>query len=142
MPTATTASSAHALPDSFLAWFFVLVWGSGFLATKLGLHYAAPFTFLTLRFSFGLACLIAWNLAARPPLPASAREFAHIAVAGLLMHAAFGVQILRARESEMHFSIGWMRLRFLVLPSDGSGSLPTYEGPRPKIRAHTQGAFK
>jgi drug/metabolite transporter (DMT)-like permease len=78
---------AKGLPDAFLAWYFVLVWGSGFLATKLGLQYAAPFTFLTLRFSFGLACLIIWTLAVRPPLPTSAREVMHIAVAGLLMHA-------------------------------------------------------
>ncbi len=87
MQTATSASPSKALPDNFLAWFFVIIWGSGFLATKLGLQYAAPFTFLTLRFTFGLACLIVWNLAVRPPLPASSREFAHIAVAGLLMHA-------------------------------------------------------
>ena len=34
--------------DSLLAWYFVLVWGSGYLATKAGLHDAAPFTFLGL----------------------------------------------------------------------------------------------
>jgi len=81
------STPAKGLPDAFLAWYFVLVWGSGFLATKLGLQYAAPFTFLTLRFTFGLACLIVWALATRPPLPTSLREVAHIAVAGLLMHA-------------------------------------------------------
>jgi drug/metabolite transporter (DMT)-like permease len=41
--------------DAALAWYFVTVWGSGFLATKVGLQHAAPFTFLTLRFAFGLA---------------------------------------------------------------------------------------
>lgn len=44
--------------DAFLAWYFVSIWGSGFLATKIGLLYAAPFTFLTLRFIFGIACLV------------------------------------------------------------------------------------
>ena len=44
--------------DAFLAWYFVSVWGSGFIATKIGLQYAPPFTFLTLRFLFGLACLV------------------------------------------------------------------------------------
>lgn len=78
---------AKGLPDAFLAWYFVLVWGSGFLATKLGLQYTAPFTFLTLRFTFGLACLALWAWAVRPPLPTSGREVMHIAVAGLLMHA-------------------------------------------------------
>ncbi|MGE5116402.1 MAG: DMT family transporter [Betaproteobacteria bacterium] len=73
--------------DALLAWAFVLVWGSGYLATKLGLRYAAPFTFLSLRFAFGLACVAPWLLWSRPRWPADAREFAHVAVAGLLMHA-------------------------------------------------------
>jgi drug/metabolite transporter (DMT)-like permease len=82
-PPATSAT----LPSSLLAWYFVIVWGSGYLATKTGLQYAAPFTFLTLRFTFGLACAALWAFIARPPMPASRREFGHIAVAGLLMHA-------------------------------------------------------
>src|SRR5487761_2499497 len=73
--------------DSLLAWYFVAVWGSGFIATKVGLQYAAPFTFLTLRYSFGLACLIPLVLVLRPRWPSSRAELAHILVAGLLMHA-------------------------------------------------------
>ena len=46
------------MSDALLAWYFVIVWGSGYLATKLGLRYAAPFTFLTLRFAFGVACML------------------------------------------------------------------------------------
>jgi len=74
--------------DSLLAWYFVAVWGSGFIATKIGLQYAAPFTFLTLRYAFGLACLIPLVLLLRPSWPASRSELGHILVAGLLMHAA------------------------------------------------------
>jgi drug/metabolite transporter (DMT)-like permease len=74
--------------DSLLAWYFVCVWGSGYIATKVGLQYAAPFTFLTLRYAFGLACLIPLVLLLRPRWPASRVDFAHILVAGLLMHAA------------------------------------------------------
>ncbi|MDE2080947.1 MAG: EamA family transporter [Burkholderiales bacterium] len=73
--------------DSLLAWFFVIVWGSGYLATKAGLQYAAPFTFLTLRYSFGLLCLLPVVLVTRPRWPATAREWGHVGVAGLLMHA-------------------------------------------------------
>jgi drug/metabolite transporter (DMT)-like permease len=72
--------------DALLAWYFVTVWGSGFLATKVGLQHAAPFTFLTLRFAFGLACIVAIVLLMQPRLPAG-REFGHVVVAGLLMHA-------------------------------------------------------
>jgi len=73
--------------DPLLAWYFVSVWGSGFIATKVGLQYAAPFTFLTLRYVFGLACLIPLVLVLRPAWPASRAELAHILAAGLLMHA-------------------------------------------------------
>lgn len=65
----------------------MLVWGSGYLATKVGLQYAAPFTFLTLRFAFGVACLAVLAAALRPSFPRSRRELGHLAVAGLLMHA-------------------------------------------------------
>ena len=73
--------------DSFLAWYFVTVWGSGYLATKIGLQYAAPFTFLTLRFVFGILCMAPIVLIARPPWQRSATELGHIIAAGLLMHA-------------------------------------------------------
>lgn len=73
--------------ESLLAWYFVIVWGSGFLATKIGLQHAAPFTFLSLRFIFGLLCLIPIVLIVRPRWPAGRGEVGHIVVAGLLMHA-------------------------------------------------------
>ena len=73
--------------DALLAWYFVTVWGSGFIATKIGLQYAPPFTFLTLRFLFGLACLLPVLLIARPRFPGSRAEWGHVVVAGLLMHA-------------------------------------------------------
>jgi drug/metabolite transporter (DMT)-like permease len=75
-----------------LAWFFVAVWGSGYIATKAGLQYAPPFTFLTLRFATGLALLVPLALywQRREPLrwPASPRAWAHLLAAGVLMHAA------------------------------------------------------
>ena len=73
--------------ETLLAWYFVSIWGSGFLATKIGLHYAAPFTFLTLRFIFGIACLLPVVLWTRAPLPATGRDWLHVIIAGLLMHA-------------------------------------------------------
>jgi drug/metabolite transporter (DMT)-like permease len=73
--------------DALLAWYFVSVWGSGFIATKIGIQYAAPFTFLTLRYAFGLLCLIPLVLWVKPAWPGSREEWFHILVAGLLMHA-------------------------------------------------------
>ena len=73
--------------DAVLAWFFVLVWGSGYLASKVGMQYAPPFTFLSLRYIFGVLCIVPWVLITRPAWPANRREFFHVCVAGLLMHA-------------------------------------------------------
>ena len=70
-----------------LAWYFVAIWGAGYVATKTGLQYAAPFTFLTLRFAFGLACLAPVVLLWKPRWPRTRAELGHIAVAGALMHA-------------------------------------------------------
>lgn len=73
--------------DKLLAWFFVSVWGSGFIATKSGLQYAAPFTFLTLRFCLAIVCLLPVLLWLRPIWPNTKRAWGHVIVAGLLMHA-------------------------------------------------------
>lgn len=73
--------------DTWLAWYFVLVWGSGYIASKTGMQFAAPFTFLSLRFAFGVLCLLPWVLFTRPAWPTSWRELFHICMAGLLMHA-------------------------------------------------------
>ena len=73
--------------DALLAWYFVVIWGSGFIATKIGIQYAAPFTFLSLRFAFGIACLLPLVLWLKPAWPKTRREWLHIVIAGLLMHA-------------------------------------------------------
>jgi len=73
--------------DTALAWYFVGVWGSGFLASKVALQYAAPFTMLTLRYLVGMACLAPVLALTRARWPASRVELGHVVVAGLLMHA-------------------------------------------------------
>jgi drug/metabolite transporter (DMT)-like permease len=72
---------------ALLAWYFVAVWGAGYVATKMGLQYAPPFTFLTLRFALGLACLAPVVLVWKPRWPRTRAELGHLAVAGALMHA-------------------------------------------------------
>ncbi len=63
------------------------VWGSGYVATKIGLQYAPPFTFLSLRFAFGLLCLLPVVALWKPRWPRDRAELGHLVVAGLLMHA-------------------------------------------------------
>jgi drug/metabolite transporter (DMT)-like permease len=79
-------SSERRWLETALAWYFVAVWGSGFIATKIGLQHAPPFTFLAIRFAFGIACLVPIVLIARPRWPATRSELRHVVIAGLLMH--------------------------------------------------------
>jgi drug/metabolite transporter (DMT)-like permease len=67
---------------------FVLLWASGFIGAKLGLPFAEPMTFLTIRMSLvvGLLGLIA--LIMRPRWPTRIGAF-HSAVVGLLVHGCY-----------------------------------------------------
>jgi drug/metabolite transporter (DMT)-like permease len=96
-PRGDTVQPAHSSPSlrlasPLLAWYFVAVWGTGYLATKLGLQYAAPFTFLALRFMIGIVLLLPllawWQRQQALRWPSTQREWLHVIVAGLLMHAA------------------------------------------------------
>ncbi|HYM47841.1 MAG TPA: EamA family transporter [Burkholderiaceae bacterium] len=77
----------HRSSSAWLAWYFVIVWGSGYLASKVGLQDAPPFTFLTLRFAFGLLLVIPIAWVVKPRWPESLSQWLHLAAAGLLMHA-------------------------------------------------------
>jgi drug/metabolite transporter (DMT)-like permease len=77
--------SRHWL-DLALAWYFVSVWGSGFIASKAGIQYAAPFTFLALRFALGVMLMIPIVVILRPRWP-SREEWPHVLVVGFLIHA-------------------------------------------------------
>lgn len=77
-----------ALTTRLIPVFFVGLWSTGFIGAKLGLPYAEPFTFLTLRFLIVLAILVPWAVAVgvRWPTP---RVAGHMAVTGLLVHGAY-----------------------------------------------------
>lgn len=68
---------------------FVLLWSSGFIGSKLGVPYAEPFTFLTLRYCIVLAILVPIALLTRAPWPQGGRQKAHVAFAGLLIHGLY-----------------------------------------------------
>jgi drug/metabolite transporter (DMT)-like permease len=68
---------------------FVLLWSTGFLGAKLGLPHAAPLAFLLTRYLLVIALLGALALALRAPWPRDARQWLHIGVSGLLVHALY-----------------------------------------------------
>lgn len=67
---------------------FVVLWSTGFIGAKLGLPYAGPLTFLTVRFWLAAALFTLLALAMRAPWPWR-KEVGHYAVAGLLVHAVY-----------------------------------------------------
>jgi drug/metabolite transporter (DMT)-like permease len=71
-----------------LSAYFVVVWGAGFVASRIALEHAAPFTYIGIRYglAFGVA-VVAFGLHAR--WPQTRAEWSHIAVAGLLSHAGY-----------------------------------------------------
>jgi hypothetical protein len=88
---ATDASGARPLSQATLvalAAYFVTIWGAGFVATRIALQYAAPFTYIGVRYAIAFVlALLAFGLRAR--WPANRHEWRHAAVAGLLSHAGY-----------------------------------------------------
>ncbi len=68
---------------------FVLLWSTGFIGARLVLPYSEPFTVLTLRFLGTVAVLLPLTLAMKARWPKTLTETAHIALAGVLVHAGY-----------------------------------------------------
>ena len=67
---------------------FVLLWASGFIGAKLGLPYAEPMTFLTVRMGLVVALLGVIAVVTRPRWPGPAGAL-HSAVVGLFVHGCY-----------------------------------------------------
>jgi drug/metabolite transporter (DMT)-like permease len=68
---------------------FVLIWSTGFIVAKFGLPYAPPLTFLVIRYLLSIVCFLIWIALARAVWPRGARQWAHLGVTGILMHAGY-----------------------------------------------------
>ena len=68
---------------------FVVLWSTGFIGARLGLPHVEPLTFLLIRYVAVLVLMTGVALVARAPWPRSAREWGHIGVSGLLIHATY-----------------------------------------------------
>ncbi|MDP2562642.1 DMT family transporter [Psychrobium sp. 1_MG-2023] len=85
--TSTSDINRFALP-----FFFVLLYGSGFVGAKLGLPHSSPLSFLTLRFFAAgiLLFFIAYWFGEQRP---SWRDTVHIAIAGTLTVCLFSIGV-------------------------------------------------
>ncbi|WP_300455481.1 DMT family transporter [Accumulibacter sp.] len=75
--------------SSLLPFLFVFLWSTGFIGAKLGLPYAEPLTFLLARYLLVLALMTLFVLATRAPWPSDTRQFVHIGLSGVLVHALY-----------------------------------------------------
>jgi drug/metabolite transporter (DMT)-like permease len=68
---------------------FVLIWSTGFIVARFGMPHAPPGTFLAIRYALSLLCLGVWIVWARVPGPQTRRQWLHLSVTGVLMHAGY-----------------------------------------------------
>ena len=78
---------------------FLVLWSSGFIGSKLGMPYAEPMTFLTIRMAAVVVLLGALVLITRPTWPDRADVW-HSATIGLLVHGCYlgGVFVAIAQQ--------------------------------------------
>ncbi|MEY3873228.1 MAG: hypothetical protein RLZZ296_2223, partial [Pseudomonadota bacterium] len=86
---------ASGAPSAISFWLrampvvFVLIWSTGFIVAKFGLPYASPLTFLVIRYVLSILCFLVWIQFSGAPWPTNRRQWGHLAVTGLLMHAGY-----------------------------------------------------
>jgi drug/metabolite transporter (DMT)-like permease len=72
-----------------MAAVFVLSWSSGFVVARFGMPHAPPMSFLAWRYALSIVAFGAWIALTRPAWPATRRQWLHLAVSGVLMHAGY-----------------------------------------------------
>jgi len=68
---------------------FVLIWSTGFIVARFGMPHSPPFSFLLVRYILSVACFLAWASLARAQWPNGIRQWGHLSVTGVLMHAGY-----------------------------------------------------
>jgi drug/metabolite transporter (DMT)-like permease len=68
---------------------FVLIWSTGFIVARYGMPHGPPFTFLAIRYALSVLCFMPWIWLSRSRWPAGRRQWGHLAVTGVLMHAVY-----------------------------------------------------
>jgi drug/metabolite transporter (DMT)-like permease len=70
-------------------YIFVLLWSTGFVATKYGIPYADPFIFLALRLCIAALILFGVALLMRAPIALNRIQIRRSALIGVFLHAAY-----------------------------------------------------
>lgn len=83
-----TARDDQALIKAMPA-LFVLIWSTGFIVARYGMPHAPPLKFLLVRYLLSIACFLPWIVLARVKWPSTRRQWAHLALTGVFMHAGY-----------------------------------------------------
>lgn len=68
---------------------FVFIWSTGFVTAKYGLPYAPPLTFLSIRYALSVLCILVLIRLANVSWPRGQKQWLHLAVSGVLIHAGY-----------------------------------------------------
>ena len=72
-----------------MPWVFVLIWSTGFVVARFAMPHSPPMSFLSIRYAISVLCFAAWVVLARAVWPQEGRQWMHLAVGGMLMHAGY-----------------------------------------------------
>ena len=84
MNAAAQARLAAALPAAF-----VLIWSTGFVVARFGMPHAPPLSFLAWRYLFSVLAFAVWVALVRASWPQGRRQWLHLSVTGVLIHAGY-----------------------------------------------------
>ncbi|NQY23951.1 MAG: DMT family transporter [Campylobacteraceae bacterium] len=84
---------------------FIVLYGSGFVFTKMGLAFASPMAFLILRFFIAFLILFILSLLLKSSWPKTQKEFLHIAFAGTLTVGTFSIGVYLALSYGLSVSL-------------------------------------
>ncbi len=68
---------------------FVLIWSTGFIVARYGMPNAPPMSFLVLRYALSILCFLPWIWVAGVKWPVNRKQWLHLSVTGVLMHAGY-----------------------------------------------------
>lgn len=68
---------------------FVLIWSTGFVVARYGMPHAPPMSFLAVRYLLSVLCFGVWIAWVRAAWPRGPRQWGHLALTGVLMHAGY-----------------------------------------------------
>jgi drug/metabolite transporter (DMT)-like permease len=73
----------------WMPWVFVLIWSTGFVVARYAMPHSPPLSFLSLRYAISVLCFGLWVALAGAAWPSDRRQWLHLAVSGMLMHAGY-----------------------------------------------------